>query len=1361
MGKFNKTRKYIRNFLMVLLFAAAQVVTAVGPLMQPGTAHAADVCVSDTAGANDEPGQKDLTRLCQDDAPAEGTEEVSWNWDDTGTSGNNTMDACALFDDADADVNTDYSICVITENTPATLQEVVIYSCGNDKNDRCTSPKTQIPGPYDTTCSVTQQGTDPFPAGDFSPTDTVATCNFVLDDLGVQNLSDLTLTDVCSYPSSEPNSDPSDCVIIQNEPVAIIEVIKDIVPNENTGLFNLTVDGPGNNDTTTVNNRGDNGTTGLISVTPPKNGSANATVSETAGTNTNLTDYSSAIVCRKRSDSSIVAQGSGTSLQVPVSDGSNIICTITNTASSSITIIKDAVPNNAQDFAFTTSGTGVSDFTLDDDGNNASGTVNSKTFNGLSAGTYTFTESSVNGWYLDAIDCPNISETKNLDNRTVSLTIAAGQNVTCTFTNRMLGQIKVTKQTNPNNDPQVFSITASGTNTISGNATRDIVDDETETYVVRHGEYDVNEQDAAGWTENDSACQNLVIDGNTPLVDGVPTRSCTITNTKLAKLKIVKDALPNDAQDFSFITSGTGLTNFSLDDDSDPTLSNQNQFVDLAPGTYSVTESSTPGWALTGKTCDGEFGGTNATVTVELSAGEEVVCTFTNTKLGSISGTKYTANADSSLGPVLSGWTIFIDLNGNGVKDDDEPSDVTDGNGDYSFDDLLPDTYTLLEVLKAGWTQIFGPADVVLSAGQNSTDNDFGNFENATISGYKWNDEDGDGTKNGNETKLTGWTITLYNDNNDQDSDLNNQVAQTVTDVNGNYSFGNLAPGTYAVCETAQAGWVQTYPANNGCHTLVINVSGEVETGNFGNQGRGTIKVVKNVDLNADGDTDDQNEAGVTDWTWDISGGAQDTATGSSQNVAAGNYTISEDHKTDYHVTDVSCTDENISNVSESVSVTVSPGENVVCTFTNTRDTGSITVHKTTDPNTDETFSIVLRDGNQAEVHTSTLGNGNSDSYDVVTGTYSVDEENIPSNWDLKSAYCENQDEDSLDLSNLIVESNDDIDCYFYNEQRGQVVVTKFNDLNRNGYKDDNEDVLPDWTINLAAEDDCNLTALSVSLACYSYDKSQTTNSNGETTFTGVKSDEDHVLSEDVQDGWHWSNTYCEYNERYSGSAYGENYYVLSVEPGETLECFIGNYPDPNLTISKSNNRPEPTTTGDTVTFTIKVSLAKSSGAVFDAVVYDTPPAGFTYVPGSWTSTSPETTDPLFNPVGVWQLGDLYPGDEVTLTYQAKIDDSVEPGTYENVAYLEGCLENRRIIDEQYIESLIDQLPSVCEDSYKTEEVRSKVTVYEPQILGEAAVDELVVTGVSDIWRSISMSLVLIAAALIAMLWRPAKAGKK
>jgi hypothetical protein len=62
----------------------------------------------------------------------------------------------------------------------------------------------------------------------------------------------------------------------------------------------------------------------------------------------------------------------------------------------SITVIKDAVPDDLQIFSFTG---GLGSFTLVDNGG-----TNSRTFTGLDAGTYTVTETVPSGWYLTDID---------------------------------------------------------------------------------------------------------------------------------------------------------------------------------------------------------------------------------------------------------------------------------------------------------------------------------------------------------------------------------------------------------------------------------------------------------------------------------------------------------------------------------------------------------------------------------------------------------------------------------------------------------------------------------------------------------------------------------------------------------------------------------------------------------------------------------------------------------------------------------------------------------------------------------------------------------------------------------------------
>ncbi|KRA16123.1 DUF11 domain-containing protein [Lysobacter sp. Root604] len=104
-----------------------------------------------------------------------------------------------------------------------------------------------------------------------------------------------------------------------------------------------------------------------------------------------------------------------------------------------------------------------------------------------------------------------------------------------------------------------------------------------------------------------------------------------------ATIVVVKDAVPNDAQDFAFTATGTGLSAFSLDDDGDATLSNTRNFTGLAAGSYTITETAVAGWALTGLVCSDPTGNSSGNTgtrvaTIDVAAGETVTCTYTNTK---------------------------------------------------------------------------------------------------------------------------------------------------------------------------------------------------------------------------------------------------------------------------------------------------------------------------------------------------------------------------------------------------------------------------------------------------------------------------------------------------------------------------------------------------------------------------------------------------------------------------------------------------------------------------------------------------------------------------------------------------------
>ena len=162
--------------------------------------------LNDQDGADDEPGQKDLN------SHASATDSdgfwVRFNWDVTGVNGKNTADGCSLFDTGGAVGFVDAAICVTGEGKALTLQSVVLYTCSDGRIDRCTNPDV-VEQIGITQCFITNDvATDPFHTGQ---KDAQATCLIDLDAIDANTTP--TLVNTCSYPSREPNSDPSDCVV--------------------------------------------------------------------------------------------------------------------------------------------------------------------------------------------------------------------------------------------------------------------------------------------------------------------------------------------------------------------------------------------------------------------------------------------------------------------------------------------------------------------------------------------------------------------------------------------------------------------------------------------------------------------------------------------------------------------------------------------------------------------------------------------------------------------------------------------------------------------------------------------------------------------------------------------------------------------------------------------------------------------------------------------------------------------------------------------------------------------------------------------------------------------------------------------
>jgi VCBS repeat-containing protein len=105
---------------------------------------------------------------------------------------------------------------------------------------------------------------------------------------------------------------------------------------------------------------------------------------------------------------------------------------------------------------------------------------------------------------------------------------------------------------------------------------------------------------------------------------------------------------------------------------------------------------------------------------------------------------------------------------------------------------------------------LFDSHAVIVTAGAALGGRDFGNQrDEGTVSGVKFNDLDGDGTRDPGEPGLAGWTI--YADSN-RNGRLDAGEPSTVTGADGSYSL--IVPsGSYALREVLQPGWVQTSPS--------------------------------------------------------------------------------------------------------------------------------------------------------------------------------------------------------------------------------------------------------------------------------------------------------------------------------------------------------------------------------------------------------------------------------------------------------------------------------------------------------------------------------------------------------------------
>ncbi|MEO1616741.1 MAG: SdrD B-like domain-containing protein, partial [Planctomycetota bacterium] len=193
-----------------------------------------------------------------------------------------------------------------------------------------------------------------------------------------------------------------------------------------------------------------------------------------------------------------------------------------------------------------------------------------------------------------------------------------------------------------------------------------------------------------------------------------------------------------------------------------------------------------------------------------------------------LSGVEY--NFGEILPASLSG-RVHLDLDGDCIRDPDEQDlagvtirlfddsgvqvaqTVTDAQGRYQFDNLIPGRYSVVQDQPSGVFDggvspgseggIAGTneiRDIVLGSGVSAVDYDFCEVPPASLSGLVHEDRDGDCIRDPDEIVLEGVVIQLYNENGEL-------VAQTETNAEGIYRFTNLPSGRYSIQQIQPDGW--------------------------------------------------------------------------------------------------------------------------------------------------------------------------------------------------------------------------------------------------------------------------------------------------------------------------------------------------------------------------------------------------------------------------------------------------------------------------------------------------------------------------------------------------------------------------
>ncbi|MFN8446955.1 MAG: hypothetical protein U0175_39540 [Caldilineaceae bacterium] len=494
-----------------------------------------------------------------------------------------------------------------------------------------------------------------------------------------------------------------------------------------------------------------------------------------------------------------------------------------------ITFVKDAQPNTIDDFEFY--GAWGLHFALDDPDSD-DGDIYPKSLTiyvppSELPGSYDFSEVGKSGWYLASIDCDQPGKvTLDMSQNKVSISVVAGDDITCTFVNVAGTPTSTATDTavpptdtateTPTNTPvpPTDTATETPTNTATDTATETPTSTATDTATETPTS---TATDTATDTPTSTATDTAT---NTPVGPTSTSTSTAVGPTNTATSTATNTPVPP--------TKTSTPTKTATKTPVPPTKTNTPTKTPTKTSTPTKTATKTPVPPTITKTP------TNTPTKTPVAA------TNTPTK---------TPIAVPTLPTPLPNKALII------IKKDAQPNSIQnfrfDGAfGGFTLDDAVPDdhdqyTNTVMYNVSPG-TYNFServPTEWYLAAincaGGSTTVNmaqrsvsikpkigetiicTFVNQRRVQMQIQKYNDKNENGSHQSNEELMSGWSIELYNTD-------NTWITNRITDKDGAVFYSLRRPGGYKICEKPKDGWYNTSPGTDDpslhlpCYTVLI-----------------------------------------------------------------------------------------------------------------------------------------------------------------------------------------------------------------------------------------------------------------------------------------------------------------------------------------------------------------------------------------------------------------------------------------------------------------------------------------------------------------------------------------------------------